>query len=225
MPVPTIKYYVREGLLPAGRLTSPNQASYDATHERRLRLIRVLLDVGGLKLAAIADVLTAVDDSGKSVHSVLGVAANLIVPRDGQDEVKAERGAARARAQELITRRGWLVDDDGPAAEALATALAALERVGHGDFAQVLDTYADAAEKVARADLAYVAGRAGLDDLVESVVVGTVLGDALFAALRRLAQADSSVWIYENTKEGSAEDEHATGGRAGSVAGNGKVPG
>ena len=26
VPVPTIKYYLREGLLPAGELTSPNQA-------------------------------------------------------------------------------------------------------------------------------------------------------------------------------------------------------
>ena len=42
VPVPTIKYYVREGLLPPGELTSPNQAQYDASHLRRLRLIRAL---------------------------------------------------------------------------------------------------------------------------------------------------------------------------------------
>ena len=28
VPVPTIKYYLREGLLPHGELSSPNQASY-----------------------------------------------------------------------------------------------------------------------------------------------------------------------------------------------------
>jgi DNA-binding transcriptional MerR regulator len=27
VPVPTIKYYLREGLLPAGELSSPNQAA------------------------------------------------------------------------------------------------------------------------------------------------------------------------------------------------------
>jgi hypothetical protein len=77
-------------------------------------------------------------------------------------------------------------------------ALAALKRAGHGDFAEVLDAYADAAEQIARADLAHVARRAGLDDLVESAVVGTVLGDSLIASLRRLAQADGSARVYEN---------------------------
>ncbi|MGI5404972.1 MerR family transcriptional regulator [Streptomyces sp. CA-135486] len=198
VPVPTIKYYVREGLLPPGRLTSPNQASYDDAHERRLRLIRALLEVGGLKVAAIADVLAAVDDPGKSVHKVLGVATDLIVPKYADEEADAELDAARHEVRELIARRGWLVDGDFPAAEALAATLAALERVGHGAFSQVLEAYADAAEQVAREDLAYVAGRAGLDDLVESVVVGTVLGDTLFASLRRLAHADRSARVYES---------------------------
>ena len=35
VPVPTIKYYLREGLLPAGELTSPNQAHYDDRHVQR----------------------------------------------------------------------------------------------------------------------------------------------------------------------------------------------
>ncbi|MGW9433903.1 MerR family transcriptional regulator, partial [Streptomyces decoyicus] len=75
VPVPTIKYYVREGLRPPGELTSPNQATYGEAHERRLRLIRALLDVGGMKVAEIADVLTAIDDPARPVHKVLGAAA------------------------------------------------------------------------------------------------------------------------------------------------------
>ncbi|MFJ1564371.1 hypothetical protein [Streptomyces erythrochromogenes] len=34
------------------------------------------------------------------------------------------------------------------------------------------------------------------EDLVEAVVVGTVLGDAIFAALRRMAQADASIRTF-----------------------------
>ena len=45
VPVPTIKYYLREGLLAPGELTSPNQASYGEAHIRRLRLIRALVDL------------------------------------------------------------------------------------------------------------------------------------------------------------------------------------
>lgn len=75
MSVPTIKFYVREGLLPAGELTSPNQASYGEAHVQRLRLIRALLDVGGLSVASIREVIVAVDDPGRSVHKLLGTVA------------------------------------------------------------------------------------------------------------------------------------------------------
>ncbi|MFP1628765.1 MerR family transcriptional regulator [Streptomyces sp. 5K101] len=196
--VPTIKYYVREGLLPAGELSSPNQASYDDRHERRLRLIRALLDVGGLSVAAIRDVIAAVDDPDRSVHKVLGEAAHRITPRYAQVDDDASLAAARERVGQLIARRGWQVHVCDPAATALAETLAALDRVGHGAFAEVLDDYADAADRVADADLAYAAGRAGLDDLVEGVVVGTVLGDAMLASLRRLAQTHRSATMYES---------------------------
>ncbi|NWF28502.1 MerR family transcriptional regulator [Streptomyces sp. PKU-EA00015] len=194
--VPTIKYYVREGLLPAGELSSPNQASYDDRHERRLRLIRALLDIGGLSVAAIREVVAAVDDPDRSVHKVLGEAAHRITPRFAHGGDDASLARARDEVGRLIARRGWQVDVGDPAATALSETLAALDRVGHGAFAEVLDDYADAADRVADADLAYVAGRAGLDDLVEGVVVGTVLGDAMLASLRRLAQTHRSAKTY-----------------------------
>ncbi|MHC3389746.1 MerR family transcriptional regulator [Streptomyces lavendulocolor] len=193
--VPTIKYYVREGLLPAGRLSSPNQASYDASHERRLRLVRALLDVGGLSVAAIREVLDAVDDTERPVHKVLGEAADRLAARH-VGEPDAALDAARAAVADLVERRGWRVNVKSPQAEALAGALAALERVGHGTFVELLDDYADAAEKVAGVDLAYAARSARREGLVESAVVGTVLGDALLTALRRLAHVDASARAY-----------------------------
>lgn len=199
MSVPTIKYYVREGLLPAGQLTSPNQAAYEETHVRRLRLIRALLDVGGLSVAAIREVIVAIDDPELPLHEMLGTAAQRVAPSyDGAagGQTEGSRAAARKAVAELIARRGWRSHPLSPAGEALAVALAALEDVGHGSFVEVLDDYADAAEGVARADLDYVARNVAREDLVESVVVGTVLGDAVFAALRRLAQVDASDRLY-----------------------------
>jgi DNA-binding transcriptional MerR regulator len=193
--VPTIKFYVREGLLPAGELTSPNQASYGETHVQRLRLIRALLDVGGLSVAGIRDVIAAVDDPERPVHKLLGAVANRIAPGDDREPGPGV-AAARERVAELISARGWRAYPDNPAAEALATALAALEEVGHGGFVEVLGAYADAAEGVARADLDYVAHHVAREELVESVVVGTVLGDAIFSALRRLAQVDASDRVF-----------------------------
>ncbi|KUH39140.1 MULTISPECIES: MerR family transcriptional regulator [Streptomyces] len=195
--VPTIKYYVREGLLPTGELSSPNQARYDEAHVRRLRLVRALIDVGGLSVAAIKDVLEAVEDPGRSVHAVLGAAHDHIAPRQGGPE-DAARDAARRRVTELIARRGWEVDDANPAARSLADALAALSRLGHDRFAEVsLEAYADAAERVAETDVAYVASEVAREDVVEGAVVGTVLGDVVFASLRRLAQVDASSRTYD----------------------------
>ncbi|MEV8532188.1 MerR family transcriptional regulator [Streptomyces sp. NPDC051211] len=203
VPVPTIKYYVREGLLPPGELTSPNQASYGEAHERRLRLVRALLEVGGLSVAAIGEVLAAIDDKERPVHKVLGAAAHRLVPEygDGGGEdsagaVDAEKVLARERVERLIEARGWRIAPGSKAVEALVSALASLARVGHGGFVDLLDDYAAAAERVARADLDYTARRVAREDLVEAVVVGTVLGDAVFAALRRMAQVDASARTF-----------------------------
>lgn len=195
MSVPTIKYYVREGLLPPGELTSPNQAIYGEAHERRLRLIRALLDVGGMKVAEIADVLTAIDDPARPVHKVLGAAADRLGDADIEHD-DTESTAAHAVVAGLISRRGWRTHESNPAAADLSKALAAMARLGHGAFVEVLDDYADAAEQVARADLAYVNRRVAVEDMVESVVIGTVLGEAVFSALRRLAHVDASAKLY-----------------------------
>ncbi|MEU6297189.1 MerR family transcriptional regulator [Streptomyces erythrochromogenes] len=209
VPVPTIKYYLREGLLPAGELTSPNQASYGDAHERRLRLVRALLEVGGLSVAAIGEVLAAVDDGDGPVHDLLGAAATRLVPEyggggasagasgsAGGGAADAETVLARERVARLIEDRGWRIASGNKAAEALVAALASLGRVGHGGFVALLDDYAEAAERVGRIDLDYVARRVAREDLVESVVVGTVLGDAVFAALRRMAQVDASARTF-----------------------------
>ncbi|MFE9020430.1 MerR family transcriptional regulator [Streptomyces sp. NPDC007808] len=195
VPVPTIKYYVREGLLPPGELTSPNQATYGEAHERRLRLVRALLDVGGMKVAQIANVLAAIDDPARPLHKVLGVAADGLgnAPDEHDDP---EAASAQTVVADLISRRGWQADASNPAAADVSKALAAMARLGHGAFVEVLDDYADAAEQVARADLAYVDRCVAVEDMVESVVIGTVLGEAVFSALRRLAHATASARLY-----------------------------
>ena len=45
VPVPTIKYYLREGLLTSGTDRPGTRADYDVAHLRRLGLIRLLVEV------------------------------------------------------------------------------------------------------------------------------------------------------------------------------------
>jgi DNA-binding transcriptional MerR regulator len=212
--VPTIKYYRREGLLPAGASTGPNQATYSQEHLHRLRLIRALIDVGGLTVAATRDVLAAVDNPGVVGHELLGVAHCAVAParRAGRDTEQWR--AARDEAAALVRRRGWLVSPDALALDQVADVLASMRTLELDELLAIVDRYADAAATVAEHDLGTVIARAQRVDseepdgpsaagaqqrralMVEAVVTGTVLGESLLAALRRLAQEDASARVF-----------------------------
>lgn len=194
VPVPTIKYYLREGLLPAGELTSPNQARYDDRHVQRLRLVRVLLDVGRLPIAAIRDLLTKLDEPDPDVHEVLGKALPVTTgARESGDPVLL--AAALERVSTLIARRGWLLSGDGGTRHAVAEVIAAFQQVGT-DAEELLEHYADAAERIAVHDLGFVARASDNESKVHAAVVGAVLGNSLLTALRRMAQEHESAKMF-----------------------------
>ncbi|WP_433208996.1 MerR family transcriptional regulator [Dactylosporangium sp. CS-047395] len=190
VPVPTIKYYLREGLLPAGELTSPNQARYDEHHVERLRLVRVLLDVGRLPIATIRQLLDALDEPDPDVHHVLGHA--LPSTAGNKESIDPDTvAAARVRIDKLAAERAWLVGENAPARQAAAEVLAAFEQVG-ADVGVLLEGYADVAEQIAGHDLEFVARAEGPEKMLYAAVVGSVLGDSLLAALRRMTQEHES---------------------------------
>ena len=190
--VPTIKYYLREGLLPSGERTSPNQALYDEGHLRRLRLIRALTEVGDLSIAETRDVLASMDSPAKSLHDTLGKAHYAVSPTFERRADPASWAQAAAEVAELVRRRGWQVKPVNPALQLLTQVLAALHELGQEDLAALLDDYADAAERLAQSEVKAVLGRPNLESMLEGVVIGTALGDTMIAALRRLAQTDVS---------------------------------
>ncbi|WP_279582409.1 MerR family transcriptional regulator [Fodinicola feengrottensis] len=194
VPVPTIKYYLREGLLQPGELTSPNQAQYDETHVRRLRLIRALLDVGGLSVGSVREVLAAMQTPDKPLHEVLGVVQRSITPVQPEDPELAEW--ARERVCALVQSRGWSTVEGDPAWRALSDVLVILRRVGDDVIVGALDNYADAAENAAAVDFQLLQRRTGTESVIEGMVVGTVLGDALLSALRRMAQQNESARFF-----------------------------
>ena len=114
--VASIKYYLREGLLPPGERTGPNQAAYDENHVRRLRMVRALIDVGGLSVAATRSVLAAVDDPEVPLYEALGRAQATVMPghaHDADPDDEARAGAEQAMA-DLVAERGWHVSPRDP---------------------------------------------------------------------------------------------------------------
>jgi DNA-binding transcriptional MerR regulator len=190
--IPTIKYYLREGLLPAGTSTGRNQADYGDEHIRRLRLVRALIDVGGLPVAVVREVLVALDTPDLPPHELLGVAHCLVVPTSRRDSDNPHWREARAEVDAIVAERGWRVHRDAPARDAAADAIAALRTLGQEDLLANLPVWIEAAERVAQAEVATVVARKDPTSMVEGVVTGTVLGEAIFNALRRLAQEATS---------------------------------
>jgi DNA-binding transcriptional MerR regulator len=196
VPIPTIKYYLREGLLPGGELTSHNQAQYGEGHLRRLKLIRAMTDVGKLSVAATREVLGAVDEPEAGLHRVLGVAQAAVTPQVTAVDGEAWAGAERS-VNELLARRGWKVAADHAARLALIQLVTTIRDLGQDDLLGLLEEYATAAEQLSKAELAVIGRRDGVESKVEGAVLGTVLGDAAIGAMRRLAQADASYRIFE----------------------------
>jgi DNA-binding transcriptional MerR regulator len=113
LPVATIKYYLREGLLPQGELTAANQADYSALHLHRLRLIRVLTQTGGLSLAATREVLAAIDDATLSTHDMLSTVQRALAPSRAHtaDALVALRGLGRDVDATIFDPYARLADD------------------------------------------------------------------------------------------------------------------
>ncbi len=191
VPVATIKYYLREGLLPAGESTGATRAVYDDSHVRRLRLIRALVGSGGLSLATVHEVLATLDEPAGGTHGLLGSAQYGLGPAAPEPT-----DASRRRVDDLLGRLGWNVYVDAPARAALASALDALDAVDNELPEDLLETYAEAVDKIGKAEVTSLP-----DDpaaALERAVVVTVLGEPVLLALRRLAQENASAERYGN---------------------------
>ena len=191
VPIPTIRFYMREGLVPAGTLTSPNQAVYDQAHVRALKLVRTLVEVGGLPIAAVREVLAHIQAKSGDLYGSLGsVQYALTTRREAPEDETLRR--ARETVDRLIDSREWRVRGDNPARESLAQALATLDRLDQSDVAAKLEVYADAAADLARIEVADLLKRDTVEAISQGVIAYDVLGDAMLSALRRLAQEDET---------------------------------
>ncbi|MEU1448908.1 MerR family transcriptional regulator [Streptomyces mirabilis] len=205
VPMATIKYYRREGLLPEGRALNPTVVEYGEEHIQRLRLIRSLIQLGGLSVARTREVLEAVDLPLDAFETLGVVHHALPVPSaaknakgskgDGQDnavdEAVSDEGAA-ASVDALIENMGWQISDASPHRPALAESLAALSRLGTDYTADDLIPYARLATSTADLDFAQFDGIEDRIALAERAVVLTVLFEPVVRLLRRLAQEDAN---------------------------------
>ncbi|MEU0085670.1 MerR family transcriptional regulator [Streptomyces sp. NPDC006274] len=187
----TIKYYLREHLLPPGRRVTATQAEYDETHLRRLRLVRAMIQVGGVPVATARQVLAHVDDESLGLTMRLG-AATWALPQPPETPVDdAASAKARQEVERLLEDLGWEsareIGDLSPVYRALVTSLATLSGLGYPLSAAELLPYARRMEQIAVHDMDRLEDVPEGAEQVETAVVAQVLYDPLLLNLRRLA--------------------------------------
>ncbi|KMS68671.1 transcriptional regulator [Streptomyces viridochromogenes] len=186
--VTTIKYYLREGLLPAGRQTAATQAEYDEHHLRRLRLVRALTGVRGLSVSATRELLGALTELTGDTHRQLG----LVLGSLRLAEEPAAEASASGDVDALVEELGWDVHESAPARTALAETLTSLRSLGVPLDWHTLVPYARLAERTAVLDLDQLGGIEDPLEMAERALLLTVLLEPALLALRRLAQENES---------------------------------
>lgn len=180
VPVPTIKYYLRERLLPEGERSAPTQAVYGEAHVQRLGVIRALI-TAGVSIVETRRVLAALDDPPEDGHRLLGTAHAAITP-------PADDSLDLTAARDAVSGLGWKpgMCDDAVLHE-VARALRGLEKAGFDLADGALPVYLKSMRDIADVEIAGVPTDS-VEAGVRYVVLGSVLVEPLLLALRRVAQ-------------------------------------
>lgn len=188
LSVPTIKFYLREGLLPPGEAVGATRSRYSEEHVRRLKLVRALTDVAHLRIDTVRAVLEDIN-SARTWHEAIGSAHRRLSPTS--DEPVSDD--TLRTVDELLERTGWTLrgGKESPHRLALAQAIQAIAGLGHPLEPQLLDAYAEAMANVAENEVENLQDD-DRESAAELAVIGTVLLEPVLLTIRRIAQENAA---------------------------------
>jgi DNA-binding transcriptional MerR regulator len=184
LPLATVKYYLRAGLLPPGRVTGPRSAEYDQSHLRRLHILRALREVGGAPVSSLQAIVDALEDTTRSTHDLFCEISDDLSPPLPEERPTAE---VDRTLDAVIEGVGW----SGVRADAGARRrLAAVVQLGGSELLtvnpEILASYARLADELCRAEIAMVDTTKDRQGTLEDMVVGEAVFGEILALLRRL---------------------------------------
>lgn len=190
----SIKFYLREGLLPAGRSVHATRAEYLPQHVTRLELIQALRRVVGLNIAQIRNLLRLADDGVPRLELLAAVQRTVLQ----LDEGRTDDGDVRPQGGDAVVRfRNW-PDVPSDARNALNAHLERMESLGVPVADDVLDAYSQALDNIAHFDITATTAPDDVNQLILTAAVGMHLHGQLVLKLLALAQASHAIRRYRH---------------------------
>jgi DNA-binding transcriptional MerR regulator len=192
-PVATIKYYLREGLLPVADKRAERLADYDERHVSRLHLIKLLREVGNVPIGGLKRLVRASERTDVSIHDLFSAAAEALAPTP--PPAGQLRPVTRAIADQIIAAAGWThVRPDSPDRENLAATLELIASYDtHPRDPEEIEPYVRFADQIAKYEIGHLDDAKDRIGLLEEMVVGQVVFGEVLATLRRLAEEHHSL--------------------------------
>ncbi|KAA0022346.1 MerR family transcriptional regulator [Antrihabitans cavernicola] len=192
IPLATVKYYLREGLLMPGAATSATRSEYDDRHVHRLALVKALSGLG-LPIPKIKVILELIDAPSSSLFDSLGEAIGALPPYVSSD-------GDFPRAEAVLADLGQVYDPSYVGVAQLESALRAAEEVGIPMTDDRLRAYGKHIMGLAEADVAAMPKATA--DAIEYAVLGTAIYEPVIAAMRRLAHQDIAAKKLHGERQG-----------------------
>lgn len=189
----SIKYYLREGLLPGGEAIHATRAEYSARHLERLDLIQALRKIVGLNIAQIRGLVKMADD-GVPRLDLLAAVQRVVLNLENYST--AMGGDAAAATDAVVRLRGW-PDSPSDARNALTAHLEMMASLNIPVSEDELETYSKAADDVAGIDIAATTAPESVDRLILTAAVGMHTHSQLLLKLLALAQASHAIRRYQ----------------------------
>lgn len=210
VPIATVKYYLREGLLEPGKSLNARSSLYNEDHLTRLRLIRGLVHSLGASIAQVREILSIIDDPGPSPVRAMMQATSALPTIGAKPESTAQPDFSRAQA--VAKMLGFHCLPDAAPLFQLQAAIDLSESVGIPLDDEKLMVYGQAAHRIAEEDFSRIP-EGDAQSTARFAVLGTALLEPVLLALRRLAHHDLALRIEESAggQTPGAEDESRGG--------------
>lgn len=199
----SIKFYMREKLIPPAVPGRPRRAYYDGRHVRRLTTIRALRDVAGLSIEVIRRTLRAIDsDQADSVDVIApAIDALAFIGAWGADTrfFDAKKDVATA-----FKKAGLMVRSNAGSRDTIARTLVALRQTGAVVGVVEISRYIGLLSPLAQEEIENERTSAVLlsdkETSLELAILGTVLFEPLIVGMRRALHEHFTTRLVRKTK-------------------------